>query len=275
MYAEHWGLRESPFGGFAGLRFFFCSPTHEEALARLRFLVENRRQMGVLVGAAGSGKTMVLDVFARQLRAEGCQVAAVNLHALEAREFLWELATQLRRNPQPPDTPFQLWRQIVDRLAENRYQRLPTIMLLDDAGEAAEDVLAHVTRLLRHASAQECPLTVVAAADIRQLPRLDQRVLDLAELRIELETWDPEDVWGFLQSGLAAAGTKQLVFDPRAALKLYELTQGVPRKVSQLAELALVAGAGRQLSQIDAGTIQSVYDELSAVTSSARTSWTA
>lgn len=43
MYQAHWGLRESPFRGLLDPKFFYQSPTHEEALARLHFLVEQRR----------------------------------------------------------------------------------------------------------------------------------------------------------------------------------------------------------------------------------------
>ncbi len=62
MYETHWGLDVSPFRGLADPRFFYCSPTHDEALARLTFLVENRRRLGLLLGEPGSGKTLVLKV---------------------------------------------------------------------------------------------------------------------------------------------------------------------------------------------------------------------
>ena len=75
MYESHWGLRESPFRGLADPRYFYCSPTHDEALARLSFLVENHRRLGLLLGVPGNGKTLLLNVFGRQLRASGCQVA--------------------------------------------------------------------------------------------------------------------------------------------------------------------------------------------------------
>ena len=87
-------------------RYFYCSPTHDEALARLQFLVENQRRLGLLLGMPGSGKTLLLEVFSRQLKAAGHQVALVNLLSLGTREFLWELATQLHRNPSPTGDAF-------------------------------------------------------------------------------------------------------------------------------------------------------------------------
>ena len=50
-YQSYWGIRCAPFRGCFDPEFFYQSPTHEEALARLHFLVEQRRRMGLLIGA--------------------------------------------------------------------------------------------------------------------------------------------------------------------------------------------------------------------------------
>ena len=68
MYQAHWGLQESPFRGDLDPKSFYQSPTHEEALARLSFLVGQHRRLGLLVGPSGSGKSLLLEVFAQQLR---------------------------------------------------------------------------------------------------------------------------------------------------------------------------------------------------------------
>ena len=52
MYQSHWGLRAMPFNGRVDPKYFFPSPTHEEALARLHFLVENHRRLGIVLGVA-------------------------------------------------------------------------------------------------------------------------------------------------------------------------------------------------------------------------------
>ncbi|HEY4759151.1 MAG TPA: hypothetical protein VIH42_01085, partial [Thermoguttaceae bacterium] len=64
MYQSHWGLRESPFRGGLVMQLLQRSPTHEEALARLHFLVDNQRRLGLLMGPSGSGKSLVLEAFA-------------------------------------------------------------------------------------------------------------------------------------------------------------------------------------------------------------------
>ena len=46
MYANYWGLAETPFRNTLDARWFYESPVHEEALARLLFLIENQRRCG-------------------------------------------------------------------------------------------------------------------------------------------------------------------------------------------------------------------------------------
>ena len=55
-HEDYWQLRESPFRSGRNLDFFFASATHEEALARLQFLVEERGTLGMVSGCEGSGK---------------------------------------------------------------------------------------------------------------------------------------------------------------------------------------------------------------------------
>ena len=264
MYQSHWGLRESPFQGDSAMHFLHHSPTHEEALARLQFLVENHRRLGLLFGASGSGKSLVLEAVAEQLRRRGLPAVKIGLMGLEPEEFLLLLAAGLKLNPQPSASTVALWRAIADRLAEFHYQKLQTVILLDDADSADDRVLAQVARLARYETASQSRLTLILAGRSENMGRLGDRLLELAELRIDLEPWDQADTANFLNSSLAQSGSTSPVFSQSAIDRLYELTHGIPRRAAQLADLSLLAGAGANLPQIDADVVESVYHELAA-----------
>ena len=65
MYTKYWGLQESPFRGSLDPRYYFNSPSHDEALARLQFVVENQRRLALTLGDSGSGKSLLLQIYAR------------------------------------------------------------------------------------------------------------------------------------------------------------------------------------------------------------------
>jgi type II secretory pathway predicted ATPase ExeA len=260
MYQSHWGLSESPFRGSRDVRYFYQSPVHDEALARLHYLVENHRRAGLLAGPAGSGKSLVLEVLRRQLRRQGTEVARACALGAGERELLWSLADDLRLNPRPDADTFALWRVVADCVTELRYQRRDAVLLVDDVDRGGEDVRRLCQRLTQIDPAPDSRLTLVLTAiDPR---RLGRSLLGLCDLRIELDPWDADETAGYLSASLSHAGRVAPIFDPAASRRIHALAQGIPRRVGQLAELALVAGAGKGLSSIDEDTVESAYREL-------------
>jgi type II secretory pathway predicted ATPase ExeA len=263
MYQSHWGLRESPFGRGVDPRAFYQSPTHEEALARLYFLADEHRRLGLLMGPAGSGKSLVLQVFAAELRRRGSSVARLNLVGMEPAEVLTSLAIQLGSGLEGSESPAVAWRALQDRLATARYQELAVVVLLDDADQADRSVLPHLVRLAKSDDSPESRLTLILAGRREGMGRLGAPLLDLAELRIDIQPWAPGDTQNFLARSLTQAGRTERVFQEPAVARLHELSHGIPRYVRQLADLALAAGAGQRLPEIDREVIDAVYQELS------------
>jgi type II secretory pathway predicted ATPase ExeA len=267
MYQSHWGLRESPFRDCLDPRFFYQSPTHEEALARLHFLVQQRRRVGLLMGPAGSGKSLVLEVLAAELVRRGTAVARLNLLGLEPAEMLWTLAGALGCNLDATDSLAVLWRAVSDRLVEVRYQQIDTVVLMDAADQAGRPLVPHLVRLAKFDPSPQSRLTLILSGERERMGRLGETLLQLSELRIDLDPWEAGDVAGFLKTSLSQAGCPAAVFDPAAIARLHKLSHGIPRQVRQLADLALMAGAGREMHKIDANVVESVYHELSGASS--------
>src|SRR6187455_2902598 len=61
MYEQYWRLKRCPFGHDRSVESFFASNSHHNAVLKLRYLIDHRRGLGLLVGASGSGKTRLLD----------------------------------------------------------------------------------------------------------------------------------------------------------------------------------------------------------------------
>jgi type II secretory pathway predicted ATPase ExeA len=258
MYDAYWGLKQPLFSSATVGQSLLNSPVHAEALARLDFLRESRSSFGILLGPRGSGKSSVLAAFARETERNGVLVANVNAAGIDSSLVLARLAIGLQLTVDRDESAIS--RLVFDRLEEIQIEGLPAVVLLDDLDRASKDVIALVEQLLAMAGNS---VTVVAAAGCENAKAIGPRLLDLAALRIDLSPWNHKETRDYLSTSLAAAGRMQPAFDESATRRLFELSGGAPRKVNQLAELALLAGAAEKLIQIDEGTIEAVQEELS------------
>jgi type II secretory pathway predicted ATPase ExeA len=260
MYQAYWGLKYSPFAAAATREAFVASPSQAEALARLDFLLESRGSFGLLLGPAGSGKSGILAEFQRRATRAGASTVVCGAAAADESYLLAAVAGGM--GIFHDDLPSLVWRQMADRLAELRLEGRTAIILLDDLDRATPGGLALVERLL-HLPAGGA--IVVGSARRQTASRIGQRLIEQVALRIELEPWSEGETGEFLRTSLARAGRLQPAFDAAAVRRLFELSGGAPRRVNRLAELALLAGAGQNLVQIDADTIEAVEEELSGV----------
>jgi general secretion pathway protein A len=153
-----------------------------------------------------------------------------------------------------------VWRQIVERVEELRLEAISAVLLIDDIDRASSAVANYVEQLL---SIPNSPLMIVASARPEAVKRIGRDLLDQAALRIDLAPWTEGETCAYLDTTIAKAGRTRPAFDHAAVRRLFELSGGAPRRVNQLAQLALVAGAAQQLPQIDAATIEAVEEELS------------
>ncbi len=261
MYQAYWGLTQSPFAPALNRQLAVQHPLCSEALARLDFLADHRSRFGLLIGPPGSGKSLVFGEFVRRRRAAGSAVALIDATGMQATEVLLELAASWGCDPVSSSDIPTLWRLATDRLAALRLEQVQAVLVLDNLDQAASETRTTVQRLLQ---LPDVEVTVAASACDDAVSRLGHRLLDLAELRIELALWTAEDTRDYLSGSLAAAGRHEPAFADQAVERLFQLSAGLPRRLGQLAQLALIAGAGQNLTQIDEQTVLAVHEELSA-----------
>lgn len=262
MYPSHWGLSRSPFGPHLDPRQFFPSPGHEEALARMHFLIEEHRRLGLLLGPSGCGKSLLFEMIARRVRAWGRIAAKTTLLGVDPAGFLAALAGELCIALPEGAPAWRIWQALDRRFRENRYQQLETVLLLDDADQAAPEVLTQVARIAKHDLTPDSRLTLILAGRVDRINRIGETLLDLAELRIDVTAWHPDDTQAFLNRSLKLAGGETTVIGGEAARRMHDLAGGSPRRVRQLADLALLAAAGMDLDAVDVATVDAACEQL-------------
>ncbi|MEX1096829.1 MAG: AAA family ATPase [Planctomycetales bacterium] len=263
MYVDYWGLTETPFSGPDETYWFYESPFHEEALARLSFLADEPPCCGLLCGPAGAGKSLLLEIARRRRGAAGRTALRLETAGRGGHELLWELAAGFGLAPSDSASEAALWRTLRDHLDGLRLARVPILLLFDDIDRAEIGGQRAVERLLAETPGI-ATLAVVLAAQEDGQRRLSGRLLDRCDLRIELPPLDEEQTARLVLELLARAGTDSDVFDQEALAALYERTDGIPRRIRRLCDLSLLAGMSEPLDVIDAGVVHAAADELQA-----------
>jgi type II secretory pathway predicted ATPase ExeA len=261
MYESYWGLSESPFRRTIDTRWFQDNDVHDEALARLFYLVEQGKRCGVLVGPAGTGKSFLLKVLVRQVSRTQRQVATVDLLGLSSDEMLTALACALRIPASASGSRGTLWRDLEDYFRGSHACRIQTVLVLDHLERAEDDCVRAIDRLLHVRGAGGEFLTVAVASRSHANAAI---LNEMADIRVELVPFDRRPTGIYVQNLLRRAGCVEQVFDEPALDVLYEQSRGVPRDVNRLCDLSLLAAMSAEQRRVDERIVLSASLELQA-----------
>ena len=263
MSRDHWKFTGAPFDGGLEPATFHAGGPQEEALARLEWLLEERQRFGLVTAAQGCGKSHLAAMAVRRLGGLGAETALLSLRGLAAGDWIELLLERLPLDPLSRAEPLRPWQKLENRLRENTLMERPTLLVFDDIDEAPADALDGIARLVGAAEPRFARTVVVATATQAGLARVPASIRQRASLRIELTVWSEDDVAAFLTQAISRVGGDPAIFPADSAATLARFAGGVPRKVSQLAQLTLAAAAGDGLDRVDAATVERAWRELS------------
>ncbi len=256
-YWRYWQLSAAPFSSSG----FFRGATVDEALARIEFLISNRRSVGTLMGVSGVGKTSVLKFCANNPPTcsdiPGLQMLRTSMLGMTSGELLCNLAARLSGNRGITNPQFA-WKQICDYFQAASREETQTVLLIEDTESSTSAAEADLNRLL----SMQFPLTIIFAIETQMASAVSRNIFERCELQIELPAWDINQTAEFLAWMSISLGRNTPVFTDTAVERIQDMSHGVARRIVQLTDLALVAGAVAQADSIDADCIDQVAYEL-------------
>lgn len=265
MYLEFFGLARKPFSKTPDPAFLFPSRQHAEAMARLSHAVEER-ETAVLTGDVGTGKTTLSRALIDEF-ADRCRFSFVVNPALPPAQLLEAIADGFGIGGSRRKS--ETYAALAERFsALDEAGRFP-VVVVDEAqllaGRAAFDEL----RLLTNLAADDRPL--VGLILIGQ-PELRQRVRDRGGepfaqrvgVAYHLGPLDQSETARYVAHRLAVAGRREPLFTEEALATLHARSQGLPRRINQLAANALLEGFARELAQIGPEVVEAAAADLAA-----------
>jgi type II secretory pathway predicted ATPase ExeA len=263
VYERYWGLRDKPFRKTPDPRYLFLSETHEEALERLLFAVEEM-DLALLTGEVGSGKTLLTRALADRL-GDRYEVGMILNPRLSPRQFLKTVAVELGVG-EPRFHSNDLLEQIHERLLALDAQGRAALVVVDEAHLIPGKPTFEEIRLLTNFQLDDrnlVSIVLVGQPELRE--RLRHRTYRALTQRIgvsfEIAPLGVEDARGYLAHRLAVAGAGREVFTAEAVARLHAAAGGIPRVLNHLATQALVEGMARGARRVDGDVAEAVAAE--------------
>jgi len=270
MYESHWQLNQKPFENGCDPRFYFPGESHQAALLKLRYAIENRRGGAILAGPSGSGKTLIAALLRSALAEQFVPFVHLVFPQMPAEQLLAYLADELTgtSDASPASDVQKSVRRIEHFLADNTRDGRHAVVAVAEAHLIDDGRVFEAMRLLLNFElAGRAGLTLLLAGQPGILPALD-RMPQLEErvgVKCLLRPFTERETSDYVSHRLKVAGAARALFEPDALSTLHRLTHGVPRRINRLGDLALLIGYAEGRRTITAGHLEAVSEELIAV----------
>ncbi len=274
MYLDYWQLDAKPFEPGGDARFRFLSESHQAALRKLRYAIENGRAAGLVAGSAGVGKTLLVDMLREQLPARCQPLVRVVFPQMTDRDLLVYLAEHLGAPAADPPryTIEESLRRLEFVLADNVRNGRHAVVVVDEAHLLEDSGLVEPLRLLLNLDADGRPaFTLLLVGQPALAPMIERHgpLNERLDLKVLLPGLTVEETAAYIQHRLAAAGAMREIFTAEALATAHQLTGGVPRRINRLCDLALLVGFATGQHAISADDLRAVHQELFATAAAA------
>lgn len=266
MYRDFYGLRERPFDLTTNPRYLVLTQAHREALSHLEYGIASRKGMTLLIGDAGTGKTTVIRA---ALERQPSRVHCVHLPnpALTRDEFLEMMAVRFGLSEAARRSKTSLLLELEDLLLRRRADGESSVLVVDEAQSVPYELLEEIRLLANIETEDDKLLTVVLAGQPELAGRLNdtalrqlkQRIALRCELRPLTRTETPAYIAGRIR---AAGGVAAHLFTREAVMRIHEISRGIPRAISVIADNAMVAGFATGQRPITVALVSEVCRDL-------------
>jgi general secretion pathway protein A len=260
MYEEFYGLKERPFTLVPDPDYLFLGSQHKLARAYLEYGIRERMGFVVLTGEVGTGKTTLIKSLLREKEA-GYRLGVLYQTSVEAEDLLDLLLKEFEiRGHFGSSRAARLG--AFNQFLLSTYSRGEHVVLVVDEAQNLGPKALEELRLLSNLQTEKEPLLQVILVgqpglrDRLRHPALRQLAQRVA-IHYHLRPLDLEETKEYIKFRLARAGGSG-IFTTSALDKLYDYTQGVPRRINAWCDLSLVAGFAEGRHELDAEFIDQV-----------------
>jgi general secretion pathway protein A len=246
-FTARYGLRENPFADSLNPEYYFKTASHQRIGMRVFDTVSEGISLGLVVGRAGTGKTLLSQLLLQELdRERFLPVLVLVTPGMGKAALLREVLRECGEDDLPVRTKSLL--DSLHRLVMNLHgdgKRL--VILIDEAHFLRSDAL-HMLRTISNLETprQKLCTTFLFAEEgfLRRLGHPSYRSLATRMYhRLQLEPLSEEETDHYITFRLMTAGGEADLITADARKAIHQRSGGICREVSRLGHLALLEGA--------------------------------
>ena len=258
-------LASRPFMTVPRVGSFHPSPDATKAIDGLLRVVKRAEGIGLLVGPAGCGKSLLLSCLRERLEGDYA-VAILSGARICTRRGLWQsILSDLDEAYRGLDEE-ELRIGLVDRIRGLAATGSGLVVLVDESHTLPRRLLEEL-RLLIGAVTAYPAVHLVLAGTIRLEEILGESDLEGIAQRIAvrgyLESLDYEETCRYVRTQMYCAGLDwDTKFEPECDAVVFSLTEGVPRLINQLCDQAMRLAEQRNADEVGKHDLASAWEEI-------------
>jgi type II secretory pathway predicted ATPase ExeA len=265
-YLEYYTLDEHPFSNVVDSRFYWNSPQQAEAIVKLKYAIDTRKGLAVVIGNIGTGKTTLARKILEELDEEHYEAALlVIIHSSVSSEWLFKkFAIQLGVQ-NISDNKVELLGEIYRRLHEINEEGKRAVVLMDEVQMLnSREIMEEFRGLLNMESSDGKMVNFIffGLPDLEQVLALDEPLKQRVAIRIRLNAYSEEDTKDYIQHRMKVAGSITDIFTDNAIATVFKYSHGVPRLINTICDNALLEGFLFKKSFVDDSIVRAVAVDL-------------
>ncbi len=270
MYEDHYGLTGRPFALTPDPRFWVETATHRKAMAYLSYGLAQGEGFIVVTGDIGAGKTTLVGHLMETLDRSRLHVVQIVSTQVDPEDLLRTVAEGLGV-AEPGVAKSALLKAIERQLHVVARGGKRTLLIVDEVQALPTASLEELRMLSNFQGAGHALLQIMLLGQPEFRDRLHDPRLEQLRQRVialhHLDPMEPEEVEEYLAYRLSVVGwTGRPDFEEAAVRAMYHWSQGVPRRLNQLAGRVLLYGAMEGIEAFSAADVASVVADLDSDT---------
>jgi general secretion pathway protein A len=265
MYEAYFHLKEKPFSISPDPRFIYLTAQHQEAFAKVQYAFSERMGMCAIYGEVGAGKTSLARRFWVQYADNPQYNFAMIVHPNFPSTF--QFVKEIRREfglDKPPRSLSDALDEFQEFLLTEHTQGKTNILVIDEAQNLKPSNYETLRQLLNFETNTQKLLQIALFGQNELATRIDRQpeLKDRITLFGALTNLTFEDALALIDFRWKVAGGDKHPFDSGALEAIFKYSKGLPRKISKIADNALIRAMSEEVRSINAEIIEQVASEV-------------